>query len=200
MLARSRSLAAATTSAAFGAGGAHAHVERTVETEREAARRLIELHGGDAEIEHDAVDGVKAGRARNMIEIGEALLDQRQAAIRLRNEIGAARDRFTVAVDGDDLAVGGAEQRAGVAAGAEGGVDKDAAIPRIQVSEDGRDEHGNVGGWSASDSGKAVAARRHSRAPSALRAAAWELSSALSSRTFWVASASSLWNRPGSQI
>ncbi len=76
------------------AGCAHAHVERTVEAEREAARRLIELHGGDAEIEHDAVDGVKAGRARNMIEIGEALLDQRQAAIRLRNEIGAARDRF----------------------------------------------------------------------------------------------------------
>ena len=44
---------------------AHAHVERTVEAEGEAALGLVELHRGDAEIEHDAVDGVvAAGCAR----------------------------------------------------------------------------------------------------------------------------------------
>ena len=36
---------------------AHAHVERTVETEREAALRLVELHRGDADVEQHAVDG-----------------------------------------------------------------------------------------------------------------------------------------------
>ena len=60
-------------------------------------------------------------------------------------------------------------------------------------------EHGNVEGRSASDS-RAAAARHHSRAPGALRAATWEPSSPLSARTFWVASASSFWKRPGSQI
>ena len=34
----------------------HAHVERAVAAEREAALRLVELHGGDADVEHDAVD------------------------------------------------------------------------------------------------------------------------------------------------
>ena len=77
---------------------------------------------------------------------------------------------------------------------------KDAAVTDVEEFERGAAEHGNVGGWSASDSRKAVAARRHSRAPSALRAATCEPSSPLSARTFWVASASSLRKRPGSQI
>ena len=56
MLARSRSEARAITSAALGPVAAHAHVERAVETEREAALGLIELHRGHADVEHDAVD------------------------------------------------------------------------------------------------------------------------------------------------
>ena len=120
--------------------------------------------------------------------------------MRRRREFGAARERAWIAVDGDDFAIRRSEHRACIAAGAECGVDIDAVVADIEIVERGAAEHGNVGGWSASDSGKAVAASRHSRAPSALRAAAWELSSALSARTFWVASASSFWNRPGSQI
>ena len=150
----------------------------------------VELHGRHAEIEHDAVDGVEAGRARDLLEIGEAVLDQRQAIIRCRKR-AAERDRGGVAVDGDDLALRRFQDCAAVAAGAEGRVDIDAAVMDIEEVERGAAEHGNVGGWSASDS-RAAAARRHSRAPSALRAADWELSSVLSSRTFWVASASSL--------
>ena len=59
---------------------AHAHVERPVEAEGKSALAAIELHGGDAEIEHDAVDRVVAGIARDGVEIGEAVLDQRQPA------------------------------------------------------------------------------------------------------------------------
>ena len=50
-----------------GAASAHAHVERTVEAEGEAALRLVELHRGDADVEHDAVDRREVrprGRAR----------------------------------------------------------------------------------------------------------------------------------------
>ncbi len=93
-----------------------------------------------------------------------------------------------------------AKDGARIAAGAEGGVDIDAAVMNVEKVERGAAEHGNVEGWSASDSRKAVAARRHSRAPSALRAADWDPSWALSARTLSVASASSFWNRPGSQI
>ena len=59
---------------------AHAHVERAVEPEREAALGLIELHRGHAEIEHDAVDRGVAEFFRDAIELGEARLDQRQSA------------------------------------------------------------------------------------------------------------------------
>ena len=38
-----------------GPGLAHAHVERAVLAEGEAALRLIELEGGHADIEHDAI-------------------------------------------------------------------------------------------------------------------------------------------------
>ena len=173
MLARSRSLAACTTSAALGAIAAHAHVERPVEAEGEAALGVIELHGGDAEIEHHAVDRGKAGaRARCASRLREALLDQRQPARRAACTRSAPeRDGARVAVDGDDLAVGGRQHGARVAAGAESGVDIDAAVTDIEELERGAAEHGNVEGRSASDSPRAVAARRHSRAPSALRAA-----------------------------
>ena len=97
----------------------------------------------------------------------------------MRAEIGAGRDGARIAVDGDHLAVRRRQQRARIAAGAEGAVDIHAAVLDLKEIERRAAEHGNVGGWSASDSGKAVAARRHSRAPRALRAAAWELSSLL---------------------
>ena len=179
---------------------AHAHVERPVEAEGKSALGVIELHGGDAEVEHHAVDGVGAAIARDRVEIGKAIFDQRQPAVRRLHQIGAERDRALVAVDADHLAVGGGEDGAGIAAGAEGGVDIDAAVMNVEEVERRRAEHGNVEGWSANDSRKAVAARRHSRAPSALRAADWAPSWPLSARTLSVASASSFWNRPGSQI
>ena len=93
---------------------AHTHVERPVEPEREAALGLVELHRGHAEIEHDAVDHGVAEFLGDAIERGESLLDQRQPAIGRLHQIRAVRDRALVAVDADDLRIGGAQGSPGV--------------------------------------------------------------------------------------
>ena len=152
---------------------AHAHVERPVETERESALGPIELHGGDAEVEHNAIDGVEAGVVRRAIEIGEALFDQRETATRRLHQVRAKRDRRLVAVDADYFAIRGGENGTGIAAGAESGVDIDAAVVNVEEVDGGAAEHRNVGGASTNDSRKAVAARGHSPAPGASGAAAW---------------------------
>ena len=144
---------------------AHAHVERPVEAEGKSALRLIELHGGDAEVEHHAVDRCEAGVARHLIEIGKLVLDQCQPAIRRLHQVRPKRDRALVAIDADHACLGGGENGAGIAAGAEGGVDIDAAVMHVEEVNRGTAEHGNVEGCSASDRRKAVAARRHFAAP-----------------------------------
>ena len=93
MLARSRSLARVDDVGGARAVAAHAHVERAVEAEREAALGRVELHGGDAEIEHDAVDRLDAGVARHSVEIGEAIFDQRQAPARRLDQGLPERER-----------------------------------------------------------------------------------------------------------
>ena len=50
----------------------HAHVERRVEAQREAARGFVDLHRGDADVERDAVERPEAGPARERVEIAEA--------------------------------------------------------------------------------------------------------------------------------
>ena len=183
------------------AGIAHAHVERTVVAERKAALRLVELHRGDAEIADHAVDQRMAVSLRHLIETGEALLHQNQPAAGFLHQIGAARDRARVPIDADHSGVGRRQDRAGVAAGPEGRVHIDAAVAQPEKLDDPMDEHGNVTGQSASDSGdSAAAARRHSRAPCGPSAATRELNCFLSARTFAVASASSARKRSGSQI
>ncbi len=97
----------------------HPHVERAVETEREAALGLVELHRRHADIEHNAIDLVVAAFSRNGIEIGKAVFDQSQPALRLLHHIGPAGDGGLIAVDTDHLAVRGGENRRAVTAGAE---------------------------------------------------------------------------------
>jgi len=135
---------------------------------------------------------------RSRAQIGEFVLDQNEPRTHLGNQFGAARDGAGVAIDGDDPAIGGGENGAAIPAGAERGVDMDAAIVHVEELDDAAGEHGNVTSQSASDSTSAVAARRHSRAPPS--AATREPSCFLSARTFSVASASSARKRPGSQI
>ena len=83
---------------------AHAHVERAVIAEREAALGLIELHRRDAEIEQDAVDRLVSEAVRDVLEIGEAIFDERQPSFGLLHQREAARDSVAVAVDADDRA------------------------------------------------------------------------------------------------
>src|SRR6476620_8177176 len=135
-----------------GALAAHAHVERSVETERKAAFRGVELHGRDAEIEHDAIDRVVPRLTGDRVEIGKSIFDQGQAALSLLDQIGAARDGTLIAIDGDKFAVGGRENSARIAAGTEGAIDIDAAVTHIEKIHRGAAEHGNVEGRSASDS------------------------------------------------
>src|SRR6202034_1464326 len=107
---------------------AHAHVERTVGAEREAALRLVELEGRDAEIEDDAVGLLP----RDRVHRRERTLRQRETALELRDQLLAARDGVGIAVDAEHAALGGAEDRARVAAAAEGRVDVARAVAGIE--------------------------------------------------------------------
>ena len=69
--------------------------------------------------------------------------------MRLRHQIEAGGDGMLVAVDADNVAVGGGEDGAGVAAGAEGRVDVDAAVADVEEFDRGAAEHRNVAGQSA---------------------------------------------------
>ena len=85
---------------------AHAHVERAVEAEREAALGLVELHRRDAEIEHDAVDRVVAEFSRRPRSSAEKRSSTSgQPATAGFDQIGAVRDRALVAVDADHLRI-----------------------------------------------------------------------------------------------
>ena len=162
--------------------------------------RFIELHRGNAEVEHRAVDLLEAAASRRGLQVGELGLDQGQAAVRLVHEVGAERDGAPITIDADHAAVRGAEDGARVAAGAKCRVEVDAAVAHREKLDGEPAEHGNVTSQSASDSSFAAAARHHSRAPGGPSAVTREPSCFLSARTFSVASASSARKRPGSQI
>src|SRR5712691_593076 len=110
----------------------HPHVERTVETEGKAAPGLVELHGGDADVHHDAVDSREALRRANVSQVGKPLFDQRQPAGRALDQIEPAGNGGAVTVDADQSGSRDIEDRAAVAAGPEGGVDIDTARMRAQ--------------------------------------------------------------------
>ena len=178
---------------------AHAHIERTVESEREAALGLVKLHRGHAEIKHDAVHRGVTEFFRHAIERGEALFDQCEPAGRRLDQTGAIGHRALVAIDADHLGIGGTQDRAAVAAGAEGAVDVDAAVANIQELKGGPREHGNVTGRSASDS-RAIAAHHHSRAPSGASAALSEPGRCIETRPITVAPVKHALKRTGSQV
>ena len=153
---------------------AHAHVERAVLAEGKSALGLVELHRGDAEIEHDAVDRVMAEAARDRFEIGEPVLDQREPAARPLDQLGAARDRALVAVDADHARARRLEDRARIAAGAE-------RARRCRRRRRAASSYSTRGGRARECDGPvrqrqqvAAAARHHSRAPCASSAATRE--------------------------
>ena len=73
-------------------------------------------------------------RRADLGEVGESVLDQGQPAVGLVDQIEAAGNRRPVAVDADDPGSRDSEDRAAVAAGAEGRVDIDAAVTGDRAS------------------------------------------------------------------
>src|SRR5262249_23529690 len=106
-----------------------------------------------------------SGIPRDRCEIGKPVLDQRQAAARLLDQVRAQRDCSLIAVDADHRAIGSRENGARIAAGAEGAVDIGATVSGLEVADRMATEHGNVEGRFASES---RAVRHHCRAPGAL--------------------------------
>ena len=140
----------------------HPHVERPVEPEGKATRRLVELHGGHAEIENDAVDFGRAPIRGDRRKFREAALGHLETAGCLFDNVACSGDRALIPVDADDAGPGGGENGARIAASAEGRVDIDAAVTRREPFGCAAGEHGDVTGMSASGSGAVVSGhRRH---------------------------------------
>ncbi len=104
----------------------HPHVQRAVLLEREPALGPVELHRRDPQIHHHAVDRRRHGgpcwrtcRATSSIRSPQSPAQP-----------AASSKRQRIAVDGDDRGGAGVQQAAGIAAGAEGGVDPDAGDRR----------------------------------------------------------------------
>ena len=71
------------------AAALHAHVERPVVAEREAALGLVDLHRGHADVEHDAVERIETLRLRDLVEVAEASRNQHQAFLELGGQCSA---------------------------------------------------------------------------------------------------------------
>ena len=128
-----------------GAGPAHAHVERPVPEEGEAALGLVELHRGDADVEHHAVERRRARRGRDAVERAEASRHQRQPVAEAGRPGRGALQRLGVPVDADHPRRPGVEERPRIAAGAEGAVEPGAPHRRHRAQE-GRSSTGTCGG------------------------------------------------------
>ena len=134
-----------------------------------------------------------------VFQIGEAVLDQIEPALRLLDQACALGNRALIAIDADDAGARRRQDRLRIAAGTERRIDVKSAVANAEPFDGAAAEHGNMTSRSASDS-VAVAARHSSRAPSGFSAAIRAPGACLKARTFAVASANSLRKRPGSQI
>ena len=149
-----------------GAFAAHAHVERSVAAEGEAALGLVELHGGDAEIERNPVGRRHALGGQEIDHLAEAALDQGQPAGEAVGKGRALGDRPGIAVEPDHAAIGGFQYGAAIAAGPEGPVDIDAAVAGCQQLQHLGQQHGAVtgGAHAPSPAGRRGKVRPFSRA------------------------------------
>ena len=104
----------------------HPHVQRRVLGVGEAAVGLVELHGGDAEVEQDALD---AGDAQAFQDLGQFVVDgvhQGGPVTEGREPLAGEAQGLLVAVEGDQARRRGrGEQGLAVAAETEGAVDDD---------------------------------------------------------------------------
>src|SRR5690606_4938717 len=127
------------------AHGARADVEGAVLAEGDGALALVELHGGDPEVEQHAVGALHAGAGGEALHLAEVARHAAPlAGMPLGGQGGGVLGGAGVLVDGQH--VGAAlEERAAVAAGAEGAVDDPGAGPRRERLDDLGEHHGQVG-------------------------------------------------------
>src|ERR1700730_9146419 len=184
----------------------HAHIERAVGLEGKAARRVVDLHGRHAYVEHSAVERKKPTLPRRLVEPCKSLLYKTKPPLRFGHEAGSAGNCGRVAIERETLGVGLGEQSLRVAAGAECGVEIKSALARSERGHDFVTKHGNVAGRSAGGEISLIAATRcHSRAPCGRGggesgATCLALSCFLKSCSRLLASARCTRKRPGSQI
>ncbi|MNJ55139.1 hypothetical protein D3C77_506130 [compost metagenome] len=138
---------------------AHAHVQRPVAHEGEAALGLVQLHGRDADVEDHAVQPGLAAVREGLGQAREGGADQLEAIREVaRHGLGEGLHR-RVAIQGHDLGAA-LQDGAGVAAGAEGGVDDDVARLGIERRDHLGQQDGGVGRGHAAPPGFAAAAWR----------------------------------------
>src|SRR3984893_163785 len=184
----------------------HAHIERAIGLEGKAARRVLDLHGRLAHVEHNSVEIKKATLPRRLVEPSKSLLYKTKPPPRFGHEPGSAGNCGRVAIERENLAVRFGEQSLRIAAGAESGVKIKSALARSERGHDFVTKHGNVPGRSASGEISLIAAARyHSRAPCGRGggesgATCLALSCFLKSCSRLLASARCTRKRPGSQI
>ena len=108
----------------------HAHVGLGVLPEGEAAAGLVELEGGDAQVEENAVETGVGQRG----EVAEVQVDEAEGGGKFGAEFRGAVLGGGIAVEGDDAGAGG-EDRAGMPSPAESAVEMALARERREVFE-----------------------------------------------------------------
>ena len=135
---------------------AHAHVQRTIFAEAETARRLVELEGRYAQVQHHAIAG-----SRELVHAGEFALHQGQPAGEAFNQRLAARDGVGIAVDAQHAAVGGFQNGGGITTATKRAIDIRRAVAGRQHLDHFVQHHRDVAAH-ASPAG-AFHARLHAR-------------------------------------
>lgn len=123
------------------AGLAHAHVERPFAHEGETALAFIELHGADADIEHDAVNG-RVGRGKR-VEFRKRAGNELESTGKIGRQFVGMRLHIGIAVDGDDFSTS-FEQGARIAACAKSAINDAPASKRRKCSHNLVQEDGDV--------------------------------------------------------
>jgi hypothetical protein len=123
--------------------GAHAHIERAVVLEREAAGGGVELVRGDADVDEGAADLVDAELVEHGGGVGVVCLAQGEAVGVFGEALAGVGEGIGVAVEPDDTGAG-LEEALGVAAAAEGAIEEEDAGRGSQKADDLVGEDGNV--------------------------------------------------------
>jgi D-serine deaminase-like pyridoxal phosphate-dependent protein len=106
----------------------HAHVERFVALETEAAARRVELHRRNAEVGERAVDHRNLPLVEDVGDRAVVGVDELDAVAPRRERFGGAGEGIEVAIESNQPRRSGFEQRAGVAAETDRAVDEEAAV------------------------------------------------------------------------